>query len=97
MRDQNSHSAAAWRQPDFASPYRAAARAYATNIIEPGQTRAQVALALRKLSAKRDVRPPKKHGNIPLWSQRRPPAGKSGHFDGYAVGAAKNHLPGCCS
>jgi acetyl-CoA carboxylase carboxyltransferase component len=51
---------------DVASPYRAAARAYLTDIIEPGQTRAQVALALRKLSAKRDVRPPKKHGNIPL-------------------------------
>ncbi|HAT48705.1 MAG: acyl-CoA carboxylase subunit beta [Nitrospirae bacterium] len=50
----------------FASPYLAAGRGYITDVIEPGQTRGQVALSLRKLLNKRDLRPLKKHGNIPL-------------------------------
>ncbi|HIJ85166.1 MAG: Propionyl-CoA carboxylase [Magnetococcales bacterium] len=50
----------------FASPYLAAGRGYITDVIEPGQTRGQVALALRKLLNKKDLRPMKKHGNIPL-------------------------------
>jgi acetyl-CoA carboxylase carboxyltransferase component len=35
-------------------------------VIDPATTRWTVALALRKLQNKREVRPPKKHGNIPL-------------------------------
>lgn len=51
---------------EFASPYLAAARGYVTDIIEPSQTRSQLSMALRKLLGKRELRPPKKHGNIPL-------------------------------
>ena len=51
---------------EFASPYLSAARGYVTEIIEPSQTRSTLALALRKLLNKREHRPPKKHGNIPL-------------------------------
>ena len=51
---------------EFASPYLAAARGYVTDIIEPSQTRSQLSMSLRKLLGKRELRPPKKHGNIPL-------------------------------
>lgn len=51
---------------EFASPYQAAANAMITDVIEPAQTRAVIALALRNTLSKRDTRPPKKHGNIPL-------------------------------
>jgi acetyl-CoA carboxylase carboxyltransferase component len=51
---------------EFASPYLSAARGYLTDVIEPRATRAAVALALRKTLAKRETRPDKKHGNIPL-------------------------------
>jgi propionyl-CoA carboxylase beta chain len=51
---------------EFASPYQAAANAMITDVIEPSQTRAALALALRNTLSKRDSRPPKKHGNIPL-------------------------------
>ncbi|MEO5374137.1 MAG: acyl-CoA carboxylase subunit beta [Alphaproteobacteria bacterium] len=50
----------------FASPYVAAAEGYITDVIEPGETRGTLALALRKTLTKRELRPPKKHGNIPL-------------------------------
>jgi propionyl-CoA carboxylase beta chain len=50
----------------FASPYQAARKAMITDVIEPAQTRAVVAMALRNTLSKRDTRPPKKHGNIPL-------------------------------
>ena len=51
---------------EFASPYQAASMAMVTDVIEPSETRAQLALALRSTMTKRDTRPPKKHGNIPL-------------------------------
>jgi len=51
---------------EFASPYQAASMAMISDVIEPSETRAQVALALRASLAKRETRPPKKHGNIPL-------------------------------
>ncbi|BBF93512.1 acyl-CoA carboxylase subunit beta [Blastochloris tepida] len=51
---------------EFASPYLAASKGYITDIIEPEMTRAMVSLGLRKLLAKRELRPPKKHGLIPL-------------------------------
>lgn len=51
---------------EFASPYLAAAKGYITDIIEPEMTRAMVSLSLRKLLTKREMRPAKKHGLIPL-------------------------------
>lgn len=50
----------------FASPYQAAEYAMITDVIEPSETRATVSLALRNILNKRESRPPKKHGNIPL-------------------------------
>jgi len=50
----------------FASPYQAARLAMITDVIDPAQTRATVAMALRNTLSKRESRPPKKHGNIPL-------------------------------
>lgn len=51
---------------EFASPYQAAANAQITDVIRPAQTRAVVAMALRNTLSKRETRPPKKHGNIPM-------------------------------
>ncbi|NDV62820.1 acyl-CoA carboxylase subunit beta [Puniceicoccales bacterium CK1056] len=51
---------------EFASPYQAAANAFITDVIEPAQTRSCVSLGLHSLLSKRETRPPKKHGNIPL-------------------------------
>jgi acetyl-CoA carboxylase carboxyltransferase component len=39
---------------------------YITDVIEPQDTRWMVALALRKILDKRELRPAKKHGNIPM-------------------------------
>ena len=50
----------------FANPYVAAARGYLDDVIEPHETRPRLIEALRMLQNKRDVNPPKKHGNIPL-------------------------------
>src|SRR5271165_4290296 len=57
--------AAAYRA-EFASPYLSAGNGYIADVIDPAATRWTVALALRKLRSEREVRPPKKHGNIPL-------------------------------
>lgn len=51
---------------EFASPYQAAGNAQITDVIRPSRTRAVVAMALRNTLSKRETRPPKKHGNIPL-------------------------------
>ncbi len=51
---------------EFASPYLSASRGYITDVIRPSETRGMLALALRKTLDKREVRPPKKHGDIPL-------------------------------
>jgi propionyl-CoA carboxylase beta chain len=50
----------------FASPYTAARKGLITDVIEPSETRSMVAFALRNTLSKRETRPPKKHGNIPL-------------------------------
>jgi methylmalonyl-CoA carboxyltransferase large subunit len=50
----------------FASPYVAAGRRLVDDIIEPAETRGYLAAALESLAAKRDLRPQKKHGLIPL-------------------------------
>ena len=50
----------------FASPYLSAAQMFIHDVIEPAKTRNRVALTLRSLLSKREARPAKKHGNIPL-------------------------------
>src|SRR5271157_2180723 len=57
---------AAQYRAEFASPYLAAEHGYITDVIEPSETRGLVALSLRKVIGKREQRPAKKHGNIPL-------------------------------
>ncbi len=51
---------------EFATPYQAARNGLITDVIDPAQTRTMVSLGLRTLLSKRETRPPKKHGNIPL-------------------------------
>ena len=65
-RHAKSKELAAEYRREFASPYLSAGRGYITDVIMPAETRAQVTLALRKTLHKREVRPPKKHGDIPL-------------------------------
>lgn len=50
----------------FCSPYQSAGKMFVHDVIEPRRTKAAVSLALRSLLSKRETRPPKKHGNIPL-------------------------------
>ena len=50
----------------LANPYLAADRGYVDRVISPSETRIQIIRALRALRNKREVLPPKKHGNIPL-------------------------------
>jgi acetyl-CoA carboxylase carboxyltransferase component len=50
----------------FASPYVAARRGHIDDIIEPRETRIRLIAALEACASKREGRPPKKHGNIPL-------------------------------
>lgn len=50
----------------FATPLVAAGRRLVDDIIEPAETRKYLAQALEALHAKRELRPPKKHGLIPL-------------------------------
>ena len=50
----------------FATPYAAAARLQVDDIIEPAETRRYLAMALDVLHSKREFRPQKKHGLIPL-------------------------------
>jgi acetyl-CoA carboxylase carboxyltransferase component len=50
----------------FSNPYCAAARGYIDAVIQPGETRPRLIEALDILCTKRELRPPKKHGNIPM-------------------------------
>jgi methylmalonyl-CoA carboxyltransferase large subunit len=50
----------------FANPYVSAGRRLVDDIIEPSETRKYLAQALETLHAKRELRPAKKHGLIPL-------------------------------
>lgn len=50
----------------FANPYFAASRGLVDEIIEPSETRPFLAACLEVLRAKRETRPQKKHGLIPL-------------------------------
>ena len=51
---------------DLANPWKAAERGYVDAVIEPSQTRIQLVRALEFTASKREARPPRKHGNIPL-------------------------------
>ena len=50
----------------FANPYLAAELGYIDDVIEPPETRPILVKALRALLSKRESRPARKHGNIPL-------------------------------
>ena len=50
----------------FCTPYQAASYGYIDDVIEPRNTRFRICKALAQLATKRDSRPAKKHGNIPL-------------------------------
>lgn len=51
---------------NFATPYQAAMRGMVDLVIEPQNTRPTVINALQMLQSKRETRPAKRHGNIPL-------------------------------
>ena len=50
----------------FANPYVAASRGYIDAVIVPSETRPRLIAALEAMCGKRETRPPKKHGNIPM-------------------------------
>ncbi len=50
----------------FANPYAAARRGYVDMVIDPRETRPLLIQAFAVLASKREERPAKKHGNIPL-------------------------------
>ncbi len=62
---QRSQLIADYRQR-FANPYVAAERGYVDDVIEPRRTRRVLADALETALTKRERRPPRKHGNLPL-------------------------------
>ena len=51
---------------EFASPYQSAARMFVHDVILPRRSKSAISLGLRSLLSKRESRPPKKHGNMPL-------------------------------
>jgi len=51
---------------EFATPYKAAERGFVDDVIEPHTTRQRIIDAFSMLQGKREKRPAKKHGNIPL-------------------------------
>jgi len=50
----------------FCNPYIAASRGYIDAVIRPSETRMNIIEALEVMCTKRETKPPKKHGNIPL-------------------------------
>jgi acetyl-CoA carboxylase carboxyltransferase component len=50
----------------FSNPYCAAARGYVDDVIAPRDSRPRLIEALEIMCSKRELRPPKKHGNIPM-------------------------------
>ncbi len=50
----------------FANPYVTASKGYIDEVIYPNETRMKVIRAFEFIESKRDINPPKKHGNIPL-------------------------------
>ncbi|MHC1757992.1 MAG: acyl-CoA carboxylase subunit beta [Negativicutes bacterium] len=64
--DPESEAKTAKYVEDFATPYKAAERGFVDMVIEPQETRPRIITALNMLATKRESRPAKKHGNIPL-------------------------------
>jgi propionyl-CoA carboxylase beta chain len=50
----------------FANPYVASARGYIEDVIDPRDTRSRIIVTLESLAGKRETRPRKKHGNMPV-------------------------------
>ena len=50
----------------FSNPYCAANRGYIDAVLVPSETRPRLIEALEIMCGKREIRPPKKHGNIPV-------------------------------
>jgi propionyl-CoA carboxylase beta chain len=50
----------------FANPYTAAERGYVDDVIQPRRTRPVLISALETALTKREPKPKRKHGNIPL-------------------------------
>ena len=50
----------------FANPYTAAERGYVDDVIQPKRTRPVLISALETALTKREPKPKRKHGNIPL-------------------------------
>jgi methylmalonyl-CoA decarboxylase alpha subunit len=53
-------------EAEFATPYKAAERGFVDDVIEPGTTRQRIIDGFNMLAGKREKRPAKKHGNMPL-------------------------------
>jgi acetyl-CoA carboxylase carboxyltransferase component len=51
---------------EFLNPYLAAERGYVDAVIDPAETRARLSAGLATLKPKREDRPARKHGNLPL-------------------------------
>ena len=51
---------------EFATPYKAAERGFVDDVIEPNSSRPRLVDAFNMLASKRETRPAKRHGNIPL-------------------------------
>jgi acetyl-CoA/propionyl-CoA carboxylase carboxyl transferase subunit len=51
---------------EFANPYTAADRGFIDDVIEPAETRQRLVDDLEMLLSKREEKPSKKHGNIPI-------------------------------
>ncbi len=51
---------------EFLNPYLAAERGYIDDVIDPAETRTRLVAGLRLFTGKRDDRPARKHGNLPL-------------------------------
>jgi len=51
---------------EFATPYKAAERGFVDDVIEPRTSRQRIVDAFGMLEGKREKRPAKKHGNLPL-------------------------------
>ena len=49
-----------------ANPYKAAERGYITSVIKPSESRARIIESFLMLQNKRELRPQRKHGNIPM-------------------------------
>lgn len=50
----------------FSNPYIAASKGYIDDVIEPRETRERLIIALKAIYRKREGRPKRKHGNIPV-------------------------------